>query len=117
MLSWSAPALPRMTHLSTEQQSWVAATINFGAFTAGPAVAWLMPRYGKAAQPNIGGYWSVPGLSQCRGSSQSEIFKPVKFCSRLQYYDNPSRKLFANALVVVLLVSVFLNNFIGMIRC
>eukprot|EP00092_Neocalanus_flemingeri_P034712 GFUD01037773.1.p1 GENE.GFUD01037773.1~~GFUD01037773.1.p1 ORF type:complete len:517 (+),score=127.69 GFUD01037773.1:69-1619(+) len=59
VLSWPAPTLPQLSAqtcsaecgdhlvLSTEQQSWVAALINFGAFTAGPIAGILMPRYGK----------------------------------------------------------------------
>ena len=59
VLSWPAPTLPQLSAntctdecggqlvLSTEQQSWVAALLNFGAFTAGPIAGILMPRYGK----------------------------------------------------------------------
>lgn len=59
VLSWPAPTLPQLSGqtcsgecgdhlvLSTEEQSWVAALLNFGAFTAGPIAGILMPRYGK----------------------------------------------------------------------
>jgi len=59
VLSWPAPTLPQLSAqtcsgdceglliLSVEQQSWVAALLNFGAFTAGPVAGILMPRYGK----------------------------------------------------------------------
>ena len=56
VLSWPAPTLPQLSPsassdhalvLSVEQQSWVAALLNFGAFTAGPVSGVLMPRYGK----------------------------------------------------------------------
>ena len=59
VLSWPAPTLPQLSAqscygsceglliLSVEQQSWVAALLNFGAFTAGPVSGFLMPRYGK----------------------------------------------------------------------
>ena len=56
VLSWTAPTLPQLSPgaspepalvLSVEQQSWVAALLNFGAFTAGPVSGVLMPRYGK----------------------------------------------------------------------
>ena len=59
VLSWPAPTLPQLSShacsnscdglllLSVEQQSWVAALLNFGAFTAGPISGILMPRYGK----------------------------------------------------------------------
>ena len=59
VLSWPAPTLPQLTEqscsgsceglliLSVEQQSWVAALLNFGAFTSGPLAGLLMPRYGK----------------------------------------------------------------------
>ena len=59
VLSWPAPTLPQLSAqscsgscaglliLSIEQQSWVAALLNFGAFTAGPVSGFLMPRYGK----------------------------------------------------------------------
>ena len=59
VLSWPAPTLPQLSAsscsaecdhhlvLSIEQQSWVTALINFGAFTTGPLTSVLMPRYGK----------------------------------------------------------------------
>ena len=56
VLSWPAPTLPQLSgehswkekiFLDTEQQSWVAALINFGAFTAGPLAGYLMPVWGK----------------------------------------------------------------------
>lgn len=57
VLSWPAPSLHLMTEdkcgedctliLTVEQGSWVAALMNFGAFTAGPLVGILMPKIGK----------------------------------------------------------------------
>jgi len=67
VLSWPAPTLPQLSPqlcgddceglliLSVEQQSWVAALLNFGAFTAGPMTGILLPRYGKK--------WSMVFLS------------------------------------------------------
>ena len=59
VLSWPAPTLPQLSPqscqesceglliLTVEEQSWVAALLNFGAFTAGPITGILMPRHGK----------------------------------------------------------------------
>ena len=57
VLAWPAPALPQLAlpggldresgGLTTEEQSWVAALINFGGFTAGPLASLLMDPYGK----------------------------------------------------------------------
>ena len=59
VLSWPAPTLPQLSTqscpgsceglfiLTIEQQSWVAALLNFGAFTAGPITGILMPWFGK----------------------------------------------------------------------
>ena len=59
VLSWPAPTLPQLSPkscpgsceglliLTVEEQSWVAALLNFGAFTAGPITGIVIPRYGK----------------------------------------------------------------------
>ena len=60
VLAWPAPTLSQLSDencndgncenkilLDVEQQSWVAALINIGAFTAGPLVGYLLPRCGK----------------------------------------------------------------------
>lgn len=57
VLAWPAPALPQLAvssslaplapGLTLEEQSWVAALVNFGGLAGGPLAGLAMARYGQ----------------------------------------------------------------------